>query len=447
MIRFSISRRICRALLICFFTTAVVPVQAQNTMAILDFQALGIPQNDAVVLTSRLRSLLVQSGPYTVIEREQMIKILQEQDFQMTGCTSSECAVEVGQILSAQLILTGEIGKLSNYVTLDARIIDVETSKIGKTFSWDKSGGTVGSLLREGIPYIADQIRNISGLGAGNITILTDPPGASIIFDGIEHPNKTPAIINNIPPGSHEILLSRYMDNYGEVEIKKEVSITPNKTLTINEEFKKYMTFGALLIYPTPNNIRLSMHRTRVAAGGRESGQSYTISSYPVKLDNLAAGQYTIKLYNDNYEREVSVPVGPNQTTRVDLSLFKKTLDTRKKLGDPGYKLRSETKTIQVSQVGARLFVGLSGTLLWVVYLNDDSHLSPALASCVLLYVAMHKMSWKYNRKVADEINIAYNKEIKSKLAEYNTTVYKKNQEIRRYNSSLPEPKITIQEK
>lgn len=447
MIRSRISRRVCIALLICFFTTAVVPVQAQNTMAILDFQALGIPQNDAVVLTSRLRSLLVQSGPYTVIEREQMIKILQEQDFQMTGCTSSECAVEVGQILSAQLILTGEIGKLSNYVTLDARIIDVETSKIGKTFSWDKSGGTVGSLLREGIPYIADQIRNISGLGAGNITILTDPPGASIIFDGEGHPSKTPAIISNVLPGSHEILLSRYMDNYGEVEIKKEVSITPNKTLTINEEFKKYMTFGALLIYPTPNNIRLSMHRTRVAAGGRESGQSYTISSYPVKLDNLAAGQYTIKLYNDNYEREVSVPVGPNQTTRVDLSLFKKTLDTRKKLGDPGYKLRSETKTIQVSQVGARLFVGLSGTLLWVVYLNDDSHLSPALASCVLLYVAMHKMSWKYNRKVADEINIAYNKEIKSKLAEYNTTVYKKNQEIRRYNSSLPEPKITIQEK
>ena len=447
MIRSRILEDLCRALLICLFTTAIVPAQAQNTMAILDFQALGISQNDAVVLTSRLRSLLVQSGPYTVIEREQMIKILQEQDFQMTGCTSSECAVEIGQILSAQLILTGEIGKLSNYVTLDARIIDVETSKIGKTFSWDKLDGTVGSLLREGIPYIADQIRNISGLGAGNITILTDPPGANIIFDGEKHPNKTPAIISNILPGSHEIILSRYMDNYGEVKIKKEVSVTPNETLTINEEFAKFMTFGSLVIYPTPNNIRLSMHRTRVAAGGRESGQSYTISSYPVKLDNLAAGQYLLNLYNDSYEREVSVPVSPNKTTRVDLPLLKKYLSKRS-LGDPGYILRSERKTIRVSNDNRNLGLhcALFSLLLYPFAAGGENKQTVALAGVIFLTAWVFTPK-EVERVVVNDNNVAHNKEVKTKLAKYNTMVNKKNNEASGYNNSLPEPKITIQDK
>ncbi|SVE23050.1 uncharacterized protein METZ01_LOCUS475904, partial [marine metagenome] len=50
-----------------------------------------------------------------------------EQGFQQTGCTSEECAVEVGQLLGVQNMIGGSIGRVGETFTLDVRMISVQS--------------------------------------------------------------------------------------------------------------------------------------------------------------------------------------------------------------------------------------------------------------------------------------------------------------------------------
>ena len=71
---------------------------SRETVAILDFEGRGISQLEAQTLTDRFRTALASAGALRLVERQMMEEVLQEQGFQQTGCTSDECAVEVGQL-------------------------------------------------------------------------------------------------------------------------------------------------------------------------------------------------------------------------------------------------------------------------------------------------------------------------------------------------------------
>lgn len=130
------------------------------SIAILDFTGIGVSQQEIQVLSNRVETHLVQLGRHQVVERGQMEQILLEQDFQMTGCTTNECAVEIGQLLGAQLMLAGSFGKIGTVYTIDMKIIDVETGRVLRTTSYD-SEGTINRLLTEGV---AVAVRRIAGV-------------------------------------------------------------------------------------------------------------------------------------------------------------------------------------------------------------------------------------------------------------------------------------------
>ena len=75
-----------------------------------------------------------------------MESILTEQGFQMSGCTSTECAVEAGKLLGVQKMIGGSVGKLGSLYNLSIRIIDVETGRIEKTES-KRHEGSIEQLL------------------------------------------------------------------------------------------------------------------------------------------------------------------------------------------------------------------------------------------------------------------------------------------------------------
>ncbi len=101
-----------------------------NHIALLDLDARGISKNESATLTEALRYELIKTGKFTIIERQEMQTILEEQGFQQTGCTSDECAVEIGQLLNVQRICAGTVGKVGSTYSIALRLIDVETGKI-----------------------------------------------------------------------------------------------------------------------------------------------------------------------------------------------------------------------------------------------------------------------------------------------------------------------------
>jgi len=122
--------------------------QQLTTMAMLDFEPFGISSVESAILTNRMRSQLVKTGKVTVVERGMMQQVLAEQDFQMAGCTSDECAVEVGRLLGVTNMVAGSIGKIGTTYAMDIRVIDVESGAIARTVTQDFQG-TVDGLLKE----------------------------------------------------------------------------------------------------------------------------------------------------------------------------------------------------------------------------------------------------------------------------------------------------------
>ncbi len=140
------------------FMPALLDVaQAQKgpkRIAVLDLSGEGVTKSEAKTLTDRLRSRLVNTGAFIVLEREQMDEILSEQGFQQSGCVSDECLVEIGRMIGVQEMVGGSIGKIGQTYTLDLRIIDVETGRILRTVSEDYRGSADGLL---GVLAIAAQ--------------------------------------------------------------------------------------------------------------------------------------------------------------------------------------------------------------------------------------------------------------------------------------------------
>ncbi|MCH8328713.1 MAG: DUF2380 domain-containing protein, partial [Candidatus Marinimicrobia bacterium] len=137
----------------------VSPPTGRPALAILDFKGVGVSAQEAQLLTIRLGTHLVQSGVYRVIERDEIQQILVEQDFQLAGCTTNECAVEIGQLVNAQQMVAGTFGKLGSTYTIDMRIIDVETGRILRSTSFDIRG-EIDRVLSEGL---TEAVRRIIG--------------------------------------------------------------------------------------------------------------------------------------------------------------------------------------------------------------------------------------------------------------------------------------------
>lgn len=120
--------------------------EGKQTVAILDFDGRGISQMEAATLTDRLMSEMVSTNAVIMVERNQMKEILEEQGLQQSGCTSAECAAEVGALLGVQSMISGSFGKLGNTFTIDAKMFSVETGQTTRSVSKTYKGEVDGLL-------------------------------------------------------------------------------------------------------------------------------------------------------------------------------------------------------------------------------------------------------------------------------------------------------------
>lgn len=90
-------------------------------------EAREVSAMEAATVADFLRTELINSQVFVVLERSNMAKVLAEQRFQQTGCTTTECAVQMGKILNVQSMLVGSFSKALNMYYINARLVDVES--------------------------------------------------------------------------------------------------------------------------------------------------------------------------------------------------------------------------------------------------------------------------------------------------------------------------------
>jgi len=124
----------------------------------MDLVGKNVTQEDASILSDKLRGELLKTGRFQVMERAQMDAILTEQGFQRTGvCADDACLVEMGQLIGVQKMIAGSIGKLGSMYLVSIRMIDMAKGKIDKNVDREIEGG-IEDVLKSGIPHVARAI-------------------------------------------------------------------------------------------------------------------------------------------------------------------------------------------------------------------------------------------------------------------------------------------------
>ena len=165
----------------------------RTTIALLEFEGKGVSQSETSTLTDRLRDEILKKGVYNVLERGLMDDVLKEQGFQQSGCVTSECAVEVGNMLGVQQMIGGSIGKVGNMYTVSARIIDVGTGEVLKSANYDLIGG-IEELLMNGMNQVASEL---SGIRLNNRNTFSDKPITKVLNANLkQNPIKSGRIKN-----------------------------------------------------------------------------------------------------------------------------------------------------------------------------------------------------------------------------------------------------------
>lgn len=143
-------KKVVISLLIVLLT--VFSANAQRA-AVLEFKAgVGVSQNDVDGISAIFITYFRPAG-YTMVERTQIDRVIDEQGFQRSSLTESQM-VRIGQILNVSKIVVGDVNVVMGQYNVDVRVLNVESGTIAAT-----EGATfAGSSYRTSMQSIAEKL-------------------------------------------------------------------------------------------------------------------------------------------------------------------------------------------------------------------------------------------------------------------------------------------------
>ena len=146
---------------LCLICLLAVSVMAQRA-AVMEFKAgVGISQADVDGISGIFTTYFRPAG-YTMIERTQIDRIIDEQQMQRSTMTESQM-VRVGELLNLSKIVIGDVNIVMGQYNVDVRVINVESGTIAAT-----EGATfAGSSYRETMKSLAQKLAGQIAIGAG----------------------------------------------------------------------------------------------------------------------------------------------------------------------------------------------------------------------------------------------------------------------------------------
>ncbi|MFC2170516.1 CsgG/HfaB family protein [Calditrichota bacterium] len=301
--------------LILFLSPFKLTAQPVNitTVAVLDLEITGgVPDSYQRPLSDRLRKELIKTGRFSVVERNNMENILEEQGLQLSDCTSDECAIEVGKLLGVERMIAGSLAKVGQTHTINLRMVSVETGKIIKAESVDCQC-SIDIVLTSSMQQIAEMMAGIKRISRDKIDIEYGSLCIkSSIINGIvkinDQTNETsfPALFDSLVAGDYRIeVIAPDHDSFVD-----SVSIQPDKKTTITADLRRRQGFIGVSELPDETNVIVDGKKfTKTPAGDKE----------------MDIGRHTVQLLHKNYnDGSVKIiDVVHNQTTRLlfDLEL------------------------------------------------------------------------------------------------------------------------------
>jgi len=115
-------------LLFILFNLSLIFSQEKLKIAIGIFNSKN--PNTGKVISMNIQSTLIDLKLFTIIERSQLDKVLNEQSLALTGGVDEKNAVKIGKLINAKYLVVGNILSIDNKLLILSRVVNVETGKI-----------------------------------------------------------------------------------------------------------------------------------------------------------------------------------------------------------------------------------------------------------------------------------------------------------------------------
>jgi TolB-like protein len=281
-------------------------LNAQTQIAVTNFAANGVSNQETIALTNRLMVELFRTSKFTILEREMLSQILDEQKFQMSGCTSNECLVQIGQLANVQQIVGGNVSKVGNVFSITSRLIDVESGRVVATALYDYRGD-IGELMIQGMGIIAEQLSNPDALATRKEPSKPKvSPGNNPIVNTVsKQPIESTTISSNIP--SREL-------NSPKAAQSRPITASSGYSIGIMLGYPIYMSSGLMAGKPAPVYSAIVSTPFGFAIGPLEIGLGAELGTFDFSDDMEYKGIVVLATLNvsvfETPQGPISVEIG-----------------------------------------------------------------------------------------------------------------------------------------
>ena len=124
-----------------------IDVPAGNFIGIINIQSSSAALSEYII--DELIRNAVRDRNFTVVDRQRLDQIRQEQGFQYSGEVDDNRAVDIGRIIGLQTIVTGSVTPLGSRYRITIRALDVQTGAVQAQFNKNIAAGeTIVALMQ-----------------------------------------------------------------------------------------------------------------------------------------------------------------------------------------------------------------------------------------------------------------------------------------------------------
>lgn len=244
-------------LLVFYFSSGLFPDSDSCSVGIYPIEAAGaVSASESAALDMILSSAVTEAGlrgnDYNVFDRKNLERILNEQELQESGCTSSDCIVKIGKLAKIDYALNTKIEKKDDHNMITFSMISINSAQVVTNFTRPffhiDEAVSISKKFASGLPdffksVFTDKNRSLSkekkGTSRDSGLIIKSVPGSALVEIPSLEPVLTPAFIP-LEPDTYRFKVT--YEGYRETNLI--VLIKPNRTVSVNVrlEKKKYKT-------------------------------------------------------------------------------------------------------------------------------------------------------------------------------------------------------------
>lgn len=244
-----------------------------------------------------------------------MEQILSEQTFQLGGCVSDECAVQVGHILGVQQMVAGSLSRIGEAYSVTLRLVDVETGELlsAEMITCRCSIEDVVEITLPDLVYLLTQDQNDKSNKSnkivnrsnpevnthkGDLLVRSKPTNAKIYIDSHYAEMKTPSLISDMLEGRHKLVLKKDMFYYSSM-INVKPDLTEEITLDLYRNSIALGIKGSYLL-SSMRSYDSTNHAADVLIKGYSLGES--VSYFYKKIQFTVAMRLNMFKVRSDYE-------------------------------------------------------------------------------------------------------------------------------------------------